>query len=218
MDMAKKVLEVIDDITPAEKPSESMMTKRGLVIKHKVKQGETLVTLARKYNTSQGAIRSANQFSKNEKVKVGQRLNIPIQKSVVTTKTANKESSPLYKVQKGDTLASIARKYGMTASEVKKVNQLKSDTLKVSQTLRVEKLKNDTRGEEKTSQQKQETKKKPADGKTADATPKKKYTVKKGDSLNKIARENNIPLDQLRKLNSLAQKDNIVPGQVIVIK
>jgi membrane-bound lytic murein transglycosylase D len=217
-DMAKKVIEVIDDITPAEIPRESVTTKRGLVVKHKVKQGETLATLARKYNTSQEAIRSANHFSKNEKVKAGQRLDIPIQKSVATNKTAKKESSPLYKVQKGDTLASIARKYDMTASEVKKVNQLKNDTLKIGQTIRVEKLNNDTSREEKTSQQKPETKKKPADGKTANSTPQKKYTVKKGDSLNKIARENNIPLDQLRKLNIMAQKDNILPGQVIIIK
>ncbi|MCE5282972.1 MAG: LysM peptidoglycan-binding domain-containing protein, partial [Deltaproteobacteria bacterium] len=54
-------------------------------------------------------------------------------------------------------------------------------------------------------------------GKTSETSTVKKYTVKKGDSLNRIARENNMTLDKLRQLNSLARKNNIYPGQVILI-
>jgi LysM repeat protein len=46
----------------------------------------------------------------------------------------------------------------------------------------------------------------------------KKYTVRKGDSLNRIARENNMSLDKLLDINRLARKDNIYPGQVIMIQ
>ncbi|MBU0575752.1 MAG: LysM peptidoglycan-binding domain-containing protein [Proteobacteria bacterium] len=46
----------------------------------------------------------------------------------------------------------------------------------------------------------------------------KKYTVRKGDSLNKIARKNNMSLDKLLDINRLARKDNIYPGQVIMIQ
>ncbi len=51
-------------------------------------------------------------------------------------------------------------------------------------------------------------------GKTSET---KKYTVKKGDSLNRIAKENNMTLDKLCQLNSLARKRNIYPGQVILV-
>jgi membrane-bound lytic murein transglycosylase D len=224
-DMARKLLQVVEDIAPAEKPRESMITKRGLVIKHKVRQGETLAFLARKYNTSLAAIRSANHLLKNEKVTVGQRLSIPVQKVGVTFKAAKMETSSLHKVQKGDTVASIARKYEMSTSEVKKSNQLKSDILKIGQTIRIEKIKNEINVENQKENveknkgyQKPETKKKVVAGNTSEPNPPKKYTVKKGDSLNKIARENDVPLDQLRKMNNLAHKDNILPGQVILIK
>ena len=42
--------------------------------------------------------------------------------------------------------------------------------------------------------------------------------MKKGDSLNKIARENNMSLDKLLDLNSLARKNSIHPGQIILIQ
>ena len=45
----------------------------------------------------------------------------------------------------------------------------------------------------------------------------KKYTVKKGDSLNRIARENGMTLDKLLNLNRMVKKDNIRQGQVIII-
>jgi LysM repeat protein len=46
----------------------------------------------------------------------------------------------------------------------------------------------------------------------------KKYTIKKGDSLNRIARENGMTLDKLLNLNRMVKKDNIHPGQVILIQ
>ncbi|MBU0653308.1 MAG: LysM peptidoglycan-binding domain-containing protein, partial [Proteobacteria bacterium] len=44
------------------------------------------------------------------------------------------------------------------------------------------------------------------------------YKVEKGDSLNRIARENNIPLERLLKLNRMGQKEIIHPGQVILVQ
>lgn len=225
-DVAGLVAQVIDDIAPAEKPRESLAPKRGAVIKHQVKKGETLASLARKYKTSLGAIKSANHIPKSGKLAVGQRLNIPVLRSGTATYKIDKtETCTIHKVQKGDTLASIAKKYDISAAEVKKANQLKSDKLKIGQDLRIENGKvgassgnQKEKGAENKGTPKPETKKAPAAGKTADLPAVKKYTVKKGDSLNKIARENNISLEQLRKLNSLAHRDNIRPGQVIQLR
>ena len=55
-------------------------------------------------------------------------------------------------------------------------------------------------------------------GKETESNKVRKYTVKKGDNLNKIARENNMSLDKLLDLNSLARKDSIHPGQTILIQ
>ena len=55
-------------------------------------------------------------------------------------------------------------------------------------------------------------------GKRTESKKFRKYKVKKGDSLNKIARENNMSLDKLLDLNSLARKNSIQPGQVILIQ
>jgi LysM repeat protein len=42
--------------------------------------------------------------------------------------------------------------------------------------------------------------------------------IKSGDSLNRIARENNIALDRLLELNHLELQENIRPGQVLLLK
>ncbi len=56
-----------------------------------------------------------------------------------------------------------------------------------------------------------------ATDKTAETPAGVKYTVKKGDSLNRIAGENNTTPDKLRQLNNLSN-DQIFPGQVVLVK
>jgi LysM repeat protein len=159
---------------------------------------------------------------------VGQRLNVPIRSTKLSgpAEKATKSGKAMsHKVQKGDTLASLSRKYGIPVTEIRKINSLENDTLKIGQTLQLV-----TRNEEET--QAKERKKaetpgnkvkvqpeaKPVPGKASDPSTPKQYRVKKGDSLNRIARENNIPLDRLLKLNRMGQKENIHPGQVILVQ
>jgi membrane-bound lytic murein transglycosylase D len=228
-DTAGQLLKVVDDISLAETPRDSF--RRGVVIKHRVRQGETLAYIAGKYKTSEGAIRDANHLLKKKPLAAGQRLNVPIQDSrSVSAKAQKQETVTSHKVQKGDTLASLARKYDISMSEIKKINHLESDKLKLGQTLRIEKTKSDPAPEAKKDgrkvgrdDDKGRAKPKTASaqleaGKATGASAVKTYTVKKGDSLGKIARENSTTLDKLRQLNSKIRKDNIQPGQVIRIK
>jgi LysM repeat protein len=55
-------------------------------------------------------------------------------------------------------------------------------------------------------------------GKDTESKNSKKYPVKQGDSLNRIARKNNISIEKLLTLNRMAQNDHIRPGQVILIQ
>jgi membrane-bound lytic murein transglycosylase D len=225
---AELFAQILSEIPQADKPHLSFQTVRGAVIKHKVKQGETLDSIAQKYKTSVGAIRSANQLSKQRLV-AGQKLNVPLRSAKVSV-PAEKESkigktTVRYKVQKGETLASLSRKYGISVTEIRNINHLKNDALKTGMTLRL------TAGSEEEAHGSQQghgdstvrkkaiaTGAKPPQGKDPESKETKKYKVKQGDSLNRIARENNISLEKLLTLNRMAQNDPIRPGQVILIQ
>jgi membrane-bound lytic murein transglycosylase D len=223
-EMTGQLLTVIDEIPQADTPRETFRNKRIVAINHKVTQGETLVSIAGKYKTTVGAIRTANHLSKKDQVAVGQRLTVPIQSSTGGSGKAQKsETIVRHKVKKGDSLASLARKYGVSSSEIKKANHLESDKLKTGQTLRIEKGDVEANREQK-KESPGNNKKGPvkagaraATEKTTDTSIEKTYTVKKGDSLIKIARENNTTLEQLRQLNKLSN-DNMHPGQVVKVK
>lgn len=227
IDKAELLLKLAAEIPLAEIPRASFQAVRGVFIKHKVRQGETLATIAEKYKTSAEAIRSANRLSK-KRLAAGQRLNVPI-RSTKTSGSAEKATKSgrtmSHKVQKGDTLASLSRKYDIPIAEIRKINGLKNDTLKMGQVLQLatrnaEETQAKERKKAETPGKKEKAKPgtKPVPAKVSEPSAPKQYTVKKGDNLNRIARENSIPLDTLRKLNRMGQKENIHPGQVIRVQ
>ena len=96
-----------------------------------------------------------------------------------------------YVVQKGDSLYSIANKLGTTVSELKKENNLTSNTLQIGEVLRIP-TKEIYEGEENV------------------------YTVQKGDTLYSVAMANNTTVDELKKANNLTS--NIIStGQLLKI-
>jgi membrane-bound lytic murein transglycosylase D len=227
IEKAELLLKMASEIPLGEKPSASFQAVRGVFIKHKVRQGETLDSIAQKYKTSVGAIRSANHLSKKRLV-AGQKLNVPLRSSKASgpaEKATQSGKIVRHQVQKGDTLASLSRKYGIPVTEIRKINSLKNDALKIGQTLQLaarneEETQAKERKRAETPEKKGKVKPgtKPASGNASESTAPKKYTVKKGDSLNRIARENGMTLDKLLNLNRMAKKDNIRQGQVILIQ
>lgn len=146
------LLKIASDIPLGEKPRLSSKAVRGVFIKHKVRQGETLASIAEKYKTSAEAIRSANPSTKKRLV-VGQRLNIPI-RSAKTSGPADRAAKPgkvmSHKVQKGDTLASLSRKYGISIAEIRNINRLKTDALKIGQMIQLSMINpEETQGKER---------------------------------------------------------------------
>jgi membrane-bound lytic murein transglycosylase D len=192
-----------------------------------VRAGESLATIASKYKVSVAAIITYNKLPKKYRPVSGQRLSVPIYIAKSTTPqatTKNGDKNALrHKVQKGDTLTSVALKYDTTVTELRQANQLPSDALKIGQVLNVGKRSEQADQPPKTaSPQKSREKVKaaapPSAGQDSETKRVRKYTVRKGDSLIKIAREHNISLDKLVELNNLARKKNIQPGQVILIQ
>ena len=96
------------------------------VTTYTVKSGDTLYSIAKKYNTTVNAITTLNNLTSNT-LSIGQTLKIPTSTQNVTEQT--------YTVKSGDTLYSIARKYNTTLSDLINRNNLKTSNLSIGQKL-----------------------------------------------------------------------------------
>lgn len=94
-----------------------------------VKRGDSLYSIAKRFNVSVDALKSANNLQ-NNLITIGQNLVIP-------AFTENEDSNITYIVQKGDTLYSIALKYNTTVDKIKKLNNLSSNILSINQNLKI---------------------------------------------------------------------------------
>jgi len=107
--------------------------------KYQAKQGESLQQIANNFNVPLEVLRRANELNRNDKV-VAQDMTLIIPgPTAVESIAAAEVRSPIrvYKVKRGDTLASIARKHGTSVSSLRSMNNLKSGRIRVGQRLRV---------------------------------------------------------------------------------
>ncbi len=143
-----------------------------------VKQGDSLYSIATKYGTTVDAIKTANNLGTNL-LSIGQKLLIPeIVEEEPTTPSAPSTNN-VYNVKNGDTLYSIAGRYGITVDSLKTANNLTSDNLKIGQKLVIPSSST------------------PSSGSTT-------YTVKSGDTLYGIASKYGISVDDIKKANGLS--------------
>lgn len=170
--------------------SEKNETKRPLL--HRVRKGETLLSISRKYNISARELASFNGFKTwNTRVRYGQRIKLIEGNDTLITKaeapvvkTTNRPI--IYQVKKGDNLTELARLFDIKVSKIKKVNNLHKGKVQIGQKIVLP----DTR--------------------------KGIYIVQRGDHLTKVARELKQPMEALIKLNSL-RRGAIYPGQKIIV-
>lgn len=143
-----------------------------------VQSGDSLYSIAKKFGTTADKIKQLNNLNNNI-LSVGQEIVIP---SVALSEVT------IYKVQSGDNLYDLAKKFGTSVSELKDLNNLKSDSLSINQELKVPAVNI---------------------GETT-------YTVKSGDSLYSIAKKFNTSVDSLKKKNGLGSTMLSI-GQVLKI-
>ena len=106
---------------------------------HKVKSGQTLYALARRYGTSVKKINEANP-ALQQGLKVGQTLKVPFEKTIVVPKKVA-QAAKTHSVARGETLYAISRKYGVSVDDLKRMNRLNSNALALGQKLIVEEAK-----------------------------------------------------------------------------
>lgn len=119
LDSAKKQIDIIVN---------SILDYLLLASTYKVVTGDTLYSIAKKFNTTVNELKSLNNLTNNT-LNVGQIIAIPTVTTVLEPNT--------YKVVAGDTLYSIAKKFNMTVNELKELNNLTNSTLNIGQILKV---------------------------------------------------------------------------------
>lgn len=92
-----------------------------------VQKGDTLYSIARKFNTSVDNLKSLNNIT-TDSLAIGQIFKIPGEESITDN---------TYTVKKGDSLYSIARTYGTTVDKLKDINNLTSNNLSIGQVLKL---------------------------------------------------------------------------------
>ena len=100
-----------------------------IVTNYIVKSGDSLYSIAKKYNTSVDKIKQLNNLNTNL-LSIGQTLKIP---------NSNNTTDLTYKVVSGDSLYSIAKKYNTTVDKIKTNNNLNSNLLSIGQILKIPK-------------------------------------------------------------------------------
>lgn len=110
-----------------------------LYTNYTVKKGDSLYSIAKKYNLAVNTIIEDNALKSNL-LNIGQNLKIRTNEDYVVEECFGEEyTSPSmeYVVKKGDTLYSIAKKYNKSLNEIKKNNNLNSNSLTIGQVLKI---------------------------------------------------------------------------------
>ncbi|KAB7671806.1 LysM peptidoglycan-binding domain-containing protein [Bacillus sp. B1-b2] len=125
--------------------------------------------------------------------------------AILSTAFAANASASTYVVQKGDTLSHIAKKYNTSVKELKSINNLSSDLIRINQTLTVSTSSTTNSSETQTNT-----------NTSTNNTAAKTYTVVSGDTLIKIANKFSISLGELKQWNNITSS-LIYPGNVFYV-
>ena len=190
-----------------------------------VKKGDSLFSISKKTGVSVEKLKAYNNLG-SDNLFPGQKL---VLSKTDKQSSQNKENSQTsfsannYCVKKGDTISAISKKTGVSVDEIKKLNNLKNDKLAIGQKLVL--------GSEKkiiatdtqytiTASSKKITEKNAANVQATAQVNRiivnKYHTIKKGETLSRIASKYNTSVSKIKKLNNL--KSNLIqPGKTIIV-
>ncbi|MCG3881200.1 LysM peptidoglycan-binding domain-containing protein [Psychrobacter sp. Ps3] len=172
-------------------------------ISYKIRSGDTLIGVANRYKIGVSDLAAANNLSTNSNLILGRSLTIPAAgnrstatsatstssaASTSTTSTGKKlDNTENYKVQSGDGLIALARRFGVSVSDLAATNNLSTKAqLQRGQTLKVPKM-------------------------TVS------YQVASGDSLIGLARKYGVSTKELADMNDIAPDTMLQRGQRLTV-
>ena len=161
-----------------------------------VKRGDTLSAIAQKYNTTVNEIVALNNIQNSNLIFVGQKLIInTINKEY--TNTMGKKI--IYRIQRGDTLSRIAKRYGTTVSNLVNLNNIQNPNLIFAGTNIIVNVENSIQN-------------------LNNYKVNFRYRVKWGDTLSGIAKRYGTTVSNLINLNNIKNPNLIYVGQKILIR
>ncbi len=198
--------------------TESSSTKpAATVVFYKVRKGDSLDKIARKHDTTIGTLLKLNNMKLKDPLYVGRMVRVAAREKDIAeaekstdAKAANTgvdassakgtHAVALYKVKKGDSLDKIAKKHNTTIGTLLKLNNMKiTEALYIGRKLKIPDTGNI-----------KENGKKPV---VAKSTKTYIYKVKKGDTLDKIARKFKVSVVEVRRLNKIRRHDVLYVNQ-----
>jgi membrane-bound lytic murein transglycosylase D len=174
-----------------------------------VKRGDTLSSIARRHGVSTRALASANGIRKPSALHVGRRLRIPgtVEREIVADASerrppaARPAAAPPshHTVRRGETLASIARRYQVSARSLASANGIQDpNSLRAGQRLAIPgSLRADA----------------PSRARASASASARTYTVRRGDTVSSIARRHGVSVRDLQAANNLSRSGHIRAGQ-----
>jgi N-acetylmuramoyl-L-alanine amidase len=198
------------------KPPKKESVKLPPSTNYTIRPGDTLDTIARKHDTKISVLLKLNGIKLTDPLYSGRVLKVPakekdmsdLNKDERAKVSGTSEKSPasapppatkIYRVKKGDTLDKIARRNNTTIGVLLKLNKMKMhEPLYVGKKLRLPSAEATTGEAQKA---------------TGKETKTQVYRVKKGDTLDKIARRYNTSISELRRLNRIKRADVLYVDQ-----
>ncbi|MGR5325535.1 LysM peptidoglycan-binding domain-containing protein [Vibrio sp. DNB22_17_1] len=191
--LARSITKAVVKYLKDNPPEGTVFSSSAKPIVHTVKRGESLSVIAQKYGTSTKAIMSENKL-KSSGLAVGQKLNIPGGAAAavsIPNKANTVETETItHTVKSGEFLGKIASHYKVKIADIRRENNLKSDTLRVGQKLKITVAVKDK--------------------------PIRKHKVARGEYLGKIASKYGVSVSSIRKANNLPS-DELAVGQELII-
>ncbi len=117
------------------KPQPALVTPREIDCMHTVQPKDSLWKIANQYGLTLPQLLALNRsLTRDSLIRPGQQIIVGKSSEHPVLYVA--ASSEVYCVQGGDTLSKIARRHGLSVAQLKALNNLKSDTIRVGQKLR----------------------------------------------------------------------------------
>jgi LysM repeat protein len=180
----------VEDVVPT--PVQPTSAPEGGTFGYVVRSGETLFSIAQRFDTSVEELARLNGLASADDIEAGQKLQIPGSSPPAVTPTA---SEPLlHTVQVGDTLHSIAQRYGVTQDAIMSANGISNaNRIYVGQRLQI-----------------------PGGEAPAETEP-RTHVVQVGETLSQIAELYGVTTSALQAANAIGDPDSIYVGQRLSI-
>ena len=164
----------------------------GQTPRHRIKRGETLEKIARRYGTTVSALMRANNL-RSSRIHAGTWLVIPGSENSIGRSVT--QTPRQHRIKRGETLEKIARRYGTTVSALMRANNLRSSRIHAGATLVI-----------------------PTGGSAGRAVTRapRRHRVRWGETLGKIARRYRTTVSALMRANNL-RSSRIYAGALLLI-